>query len=49
MDQETGDHNDLFKSTSHDADGEIKQEGVQRVEAITMVWDKKLLISMFIL
>ena len=31
-----------------DADGEIKQDGVRRTEAITSVWDKKTLILVFV-
>lgn len=31
-----------------DADGEIKQDGVRRTEAITSVWDRKTLVLVFI-
>lgn len=31
-----------------DADGEIKQDGVRRTEAITSVWNKKILLLVFI-
>ena len=31
-----------------DADGEIKQDGVRRTEAITSVWDKKTLVLVFV-
>lgn len=30
-----------------DADGEIKQDGVRRTEAITATWDRKTLVMMF--
>ena len=32
-----------------DADGEVKQDGVRRTEAMTATWDKKTLVTMFIL
>lgn len=32
-----------------DASSELKQDGVKRVEAITTVWSKELLIVMFVL
>jgi hypothetical protein len=31
-----------------DADGEIKQDGVRRTEAITSVWDRKTLVLVFV-
>jgi len=31
-----------------DADGEIKQDGVRRTEAITSVWNKKTLVFVFV-
>ena len=31
-----------------DADGEVKQDGVRRTEAITSVWNKKILILVFV-
>lgn len=34
---------------ANDSSSERKQDGVKRVEAITQVWNKKLLIVMFIL
>lgn len=34
--------------SEHDADGEVKQDGVRRTEAITSVWDRKTLVFVFI-
>lgn len=31
-----------------DADGEVKQDGVRRTEAITSVWNKKTLVFVFV-
>lgn len=31
-----------------DADGEVKQDGVRRTEAITSVWDRKTLVFVFV-
>jgi hypothetical protein len=31
-----------------DADGEVKQDGVRRTEAITSVWNKKTLVLVFV-
>lgn len=42
-------HDDNDEKPAHDPDSEHKQEGVKRVEAITTVWSKELLIVMFVL
>lgn len=34
--------------SEHDADGEVKQDGVRRTEAITATWDKKTLVLIFV-
>lgn len=39
---------DLTIPSEYDADGEIKQDGVRRTEAITSVWDRKTLILVFV-
>lgn len=38
----------LTMPSEFDADGEVKQDGVRRTEAITSVWDKKTLVFMFV-
>jgi hypothetical protein len=35
-------------TSEYDADGEIKQDGVRRTEAITSVWDRKTLVLVFV-
>lgn len=45
--EETREDND--EKPVHDDNSEHKQEGVKRVEAITTVWSKELLIVMFVL
>lgn len=39
---------ELTVPSERDADGEIKQDGVRRTEAITSVWDKKTLVLVFV-
>jgi hypothetical protein len=34
--------------SAFDADGEVKQDGVRRTEAITSVWNKKTLVFVFV-
>lgn len=34
--------------SEYDADGEVKQDGVRRTEAITSVWDRKTLVFVFV-
>jgi hypothetical protein len=38
----------LAVPSEYDADGEIKQDGVRRTEAITSVWDRKTLVLVFV-
>lgn len=39
---------ELTVPSEFDADGEVKQDGVRRTEAITSVWDRKTLVFMFV-
>jgi hypothetical protein len=42
------DETGLTVPSEFDADGEIKQDGVRRTEAITSVWDRKTLVLVFV-
>lgn len=42
------DANDKDSNNSDDSGSQYKQDGVKRVEAITTVWSKELMIVMFV-